>query len=412
MTQRRALSILASLGLATSVAATASAPAQADPPPREVLFVANNWDGTASVLSSGADLTPVGQVDVIPDREQRMREIYRDPVRLAAFLVIRETVGEGHDQYADDMYTTPDGSSLVVSRPSFADVVSISLATGEVEWRFPVSGLRADHMAVSPDGTQVAVSASTGNRVHVLDIETGAEAGSFATGDKPHENVYTSDGLIWNMSIGEVNNDLDDPALDFLKGDRVITVADAETFEVVREIDMRDRLDAAGLGTLSDAVRPATFSPDESKLYFQVSFFGGFLEYDVASDRITRVKTLPRVFEGRRDEMVNDSRHHGLTMQPSGEHLCVAGTMDDYAMVVDRATLAEGPRVDVDKPYWSTVTGDGAACVVSESGADQVTSIDFATGRRITSVPVGDHPQRVRLGSVPAGWSGTTSQVG
>ncbi|MFC8801703.1 YncE family protein [Promicromonospora sp. NPDC057138] len=412
MTQRRALSILATLGLVTSGAVGASAPAHADPPAQEVLFVANNWDGTASVLSSGADLTPVGQVDVIPDRAERMREIYRDPIRLAAFLVIRETVGEGHDQFADDMYTTPDGTSLVVSRPSFADVVSISLATGEVEWRFPVSGLRADHMAVSPDGTQVAVSASTGNRVHVLDIETGAEAGSFPTGDKPHENVYTSDGLIWNMSIGEVNNDLDDPALDFLKGDRVITVADAETFEVVREIDMRDRLDDAGLDHLSDAVRPAAFSPDESKLYFQVSFFGGFLEYDVASDRITRVKTLPRVFDGRRTDMVNDSRHHGLTMEPTGGHLCVAGTMDDYAVVVDRATLAEGPLIDVDKPYWSTVTGDGAACVVSESGADQVTSIDFATGQKIASVPVGDHPQRVRLGTVPAGWPGVTTQVG
>jgi YVTN family beta-propeller protein len=405
VTSRRALSILASLGLMASGAAVA-APAQADSAPQEVLFVANNWDGTASALSSGADLAPVGEIDVIPDREQRMREIYRDPIRLAAFLVIRQTVGEGHDQFADDMYTTPDGSSLVVSRPSFADVVSISLATGEVEWRFQVAGVRADHMAVSPDGTQVAVSASTGNRVHVLDIETGVEAGSFPTGDKPHENVYTSDGLLWNMSIGEVNNGLDDPVLDFLKGDRVITVADAETFEVVREIDMRDRLDDAGLEHLSDAVRPATFSPDESKLYFQVSFFGGFLEYDVATDRITRTKTLPGVFDGPRTDMVNDSRHHGLTMQPSGEHLCVAGTMDDYAVVVDRATLETGPLVDVDKPYWSTVTGDGQACVVSESGSDQVTSIDFGTGQKITSVPVGDHPQRVRLGTVPAGWSG------
>jgi len=406
VTQRRALSTALSIATTLALTAAATAPAHADPPPREVLFVADNWDGTASVLSSGPDLTPVGRVDVVPDRDQRMREIYRDPIRLAAFLVVRETVGEGHDQLADDLYTTPDGTSLVVSRPSFADVVSISLLTGEVEWRFRVSGFRADHMAASPDGTQVAVSASTGNRVHVLDIETGAELGSFPTGDKPHENVYTADGLIWNMSIGEVNNDLDDPALDFLKGDRVITVADAETFEVVREIDMRDRLDAAGLDHLSDAVRPAAFSPDGSRLYFQVSFFGGFLEYDVAGDRITRVATLPRVYDGPRTGMVNDSRHHGLTMQPTGEHLCVAGTMDDYAVVVDRATLAEGPLVDVDKPYWATVTGDGSACVVSESGADQVTSIDFATGEKITSVPVGDHPQRVRLGTVPAGWSG------
>jgi YVTN family beta-propeller protein len=80
--------------------------------------------------------------------------------------------------------------------------------------------------------------------------------------------------------------------------------------------------------------------------------------------------------------------------------------MDDYAVVVDRATLAEGPLVAVDKPCWSTVTGDGGACVVSESRADQVTSIDVETGQKITSVPVGDHPQCVRLGTVPAGWSG------
>ena len=38
---------------------------------------------------------------------------------------------------------------------------------------------------------------------------------------------------------------------------------------------MRPRLDAFGRSYLSDAVRPAVFTPDESKLYFQVSFFAG-----------------------------------------------------------------------------------------------------------------------------------------
>ncbi|MBL0888128.1 YncE family protein [Myceligenerans indicum] len=400
--------ILPAVAAATLLLTGAGTPAHAEPPPREVLFVANNWDGTASVVTSDASLSPVGELNLIPDRDERMTEIRWNPIWLAFFLGIRESVGEGHDQFADDMYSTPDGSAVVVSRPSFADVVSIDVRTGEINWRFRVDGYRADHMALSPDGTRVAVSASTANRVHVLDLATGEEAGSFPTGDKPHENVFTADGRIWNMSIGEVNNDLDEPWLDFTKGDRVITVADAETFDVVREIDMRDRLDAFGLPAgegWSDAVRPAAFSPDESTLYFQVSFYNGFFEYDVAADRITRQHTLPERFDGSRTDMVNDSRHHGLAMQPDGDRLCVAGTMDDYAVIVDRETFDEGPLVGIDKPYWATVTGDGRACVVSESGADQVTSIDFGTGEKIASTPVGDHPQRVRLGHVPSDWS-------
>jgi DNA-binding beta-propeller fold protein YncE len=399
--------IAAALAAMSITAFAPSAPAVAL---REVLLVGNNWEGTAEVVASTPDLTRIGRIDVVPDKNERLTEIYLNPVKLAYFLGIRETVGEGHDQFVDDMYTTPDGSAVVVSRPSFADVVSIDLADGDVNWRFPVSGFRADHMAVSPDGTKVAVSASTSNTVHVLDIVTGRQLGSFRTGDKPHENVFTGGGrYVWNMSIGEVNTALDDPSMDWTKGDRRITVADATTFAQVKVIDMRQRLDAFGRRDLSDAVRPAVFSPDGSKLYFQVSFYNGFLEYDVATDRITRDKTLPKnpATSEDRTTWINDSRHHGLSMNPSGTKLCVAGTMDDYATVVDRASLAEGPLVTASKPYWATVSGDGRACVISESGADRVTSIDFATGRKITSVPVGDHPQRVRLGHVPAGWTGT-----
>ncbi|MGW0753852.1 YncE family protein [Streptomyces sp. NPDC002587] len=406
----RTLGALAAATLLTSFAPAAAAPAEGS---REVLFVGNNWEGTADVLASTGDLARVGRINVIPDKEERLREIYLNPVKLGFFLGIRATAGEGHDQFVDDMYTTPDGSAVVASRPSFADVVSVDVRTGRINWRFPVAGYRADHMAVSPDGTRVAVSASTANTVHVLDIATGRQVGSFTTGDKPHENSFSRDGrFLWNSSIGDVTSALDAPWLDWTKGDRKITVVDAQTFRTVRVIDMRERLDAFGRPDLSDAVRPVSFSPDESKLYFQVSFFNGFLEYDVATDRITRLKTLPEnpATATDRTSWVNDSRHHGMSMSPDGTKLCIAGTMDDYATVVDRATLAEGPLVPADKPYWATVDGDGSACVISESGADRVTAIDFATGAKRVSVPVGDHPQRVRLGRVPAGWTGPAAR--
>lgn len=374
---------------------------------QEVMFVGNNWEGTVDVIRARGDYARIGRLNVVPDKSERLREIYLNPIRLAFYLGVREGPGEGHDQLVDDMYTTPDGTALVASRPSFADVVSIDTATGAVRWRFPVSGYRSDHMAVSPDGTRVAVSASLGNRVHVLDIATGRELGSFKTGDKPHENIYTDGGrYLWNMSIGDVTTSLDAPDQDWTKGDRKITIADASTFATVRTIDMRPRLDAVGRRDLSDAVRPAVFTPDESKLYFQVSFFNGVVEYDVATDAVTRIATLPKNPNTNEDRTtwVNDSRHHGLSMSPDGTKLCVAGTMDEYATIVDRATLRPGPLVTAGKPYWATVSGDGRDCVISESDSDRVTAINFATGQKVVSVPVGDHPQRVRIGALPTGW--------
>jgi DNA-binding beta-propeller fold protein YncE len=405
-TLRRLLGALAvtvlTVGLTTTTAASAS------PALREVMFVGNNWEGTADIINSHGDFAKIGRINVVPDKTQRLTEIYLNPIKLIYFLGIRQGPGEGHDQLVDDLYSTPDGTALVASRPSFADVVSIDLTTGKVKWRFAVSGYRADHMAVSPDGTRLAVSASTSNTVHVLDINTGAQLGSFATGDKPHENVFTNGGrYLWNMSIGNVESDLDSPLLDWTKGDRHITVVDTTTYQTVKTIDMRSRLNAFGRSDLSNAVRPAVFTPDFAKMYFQVSFFNGFVEYDVATDKITRVKTLPKnaATSDDRTTYVNDSRHHGLSISPDGSKLCVAGTMDDYATIVDRAGLQEGPLVTAAKPYWATVSGDGRDCVISESGADQVTAIDFATGRKVVSIPVGDHPQRVRLAHIPTGWT-------
>ncbi|MFD3745723.1 YncE family protein [Nocardia sp. NPDC058633] len=375
---------------------------------QEVMFVGNNWDGTADVITSTGGYTKLGRIDIIPDKDQRMREILLNPIKLAYFLGVRETAGQGHDQFVDDLYSTPDGRSVVASRPSFADVVSIDLVTGELKWRFPVSGNRSDHMAISPDGQSVAVSASTSNTVHVLDISTGREVGKFSTGDAPHENVFTQGGrYLWNMAIGNVWTPLDAKELDVTKGNRYITIVDTSNFTVVQKIDMRERLDAFGRHDLSDAVRPVSFSPDEATLYFQVSFFHGFVEYDLDSDRITRIKELPKNPHTSpiRETWVNDSRHHGMSMNPAGTRLCIAGTMDDYVTIVDRSSLHEGPLVPAAKPYWATINGDGRHCVISESAADQVTAIDFATGQKVVSIAVGDHPQRIRVGQVPTGWS-------
>ena len=95
-------------------------------------------------------------------------EIQSDPVRFGYFLGIRQLVGEGHDQFVDDMYSSNDGRLVVISRPSFGDVVAISLRTRRIVWRFAVAGVRSDHMAISPDGTRLLVDAGPDLRAQAL----------------------------------------------------------------------------------------------------------------------------------------------------------------------------------------------------------------------------------------------------
>ncbi|CAM04569.1 putative pyrroloquinoline-quinone binding quinoprotein [Saccharopolyspora erythraea NRRL 2338] len=407
--RRRLTTGLAALALAGAAVVTpgyATAPA-----PRDVLFVGNNWDGTVEVVSAEGGLTSIGRINAVPDRAERMREIYANPVRLAYFLGIRALVGEGHDQFVDDAYSVQDGRLLVVSRPSFADVVAIDIAGGELVWRFAVDGRRSDHMAISPDGTEVAVSASTGNVVHLLDVATGRETGRFPSGDSPHENVYSADGRwILHASIGHVYSPLDHPALDTTKGERHFQIVDRATGEVVRRVDMGAELDETGYPHMSSAVRPMTLSPDARYAYLQVSFFHGFVEYDLVQDRVTRVANLPisdEVEDLPRERYLLDSAHHGIAMNPAGTDLCVAGTMSDYATIVSPETFRHKGLVrSGKKPYWATPSADGQHCYVSWSGDDKVSAISYETGQEVGSVQVGDHPQRMRLGQVPAGWRG------
>ena len=53
-----------------------------------------------------------------------------DPARQGYYLGIRQLVGEGHDQYVDDGFTSPDGRFLYVSRPSLADVAQDTKVPG------------------------------------------------------------------------------------------------------------------------------------------------------------------------------------------------------------------------------------------------------------------------------------------
>lgn len=378
----------------------------ASPGSRDVIFVGNNWEGMIDVIDAHS-YENIGRINGVPDKEARLDEIHDSVLRLIFFYGIRHLVGEGHDQYVDDMYSSKDGKLLVVSRPSFADVVAIDIASGSIVWRFPVKGFRSDHMAISPDGTEVAVSASTGKVVHILNVQTGEERGQFPSGNSPHENVYSKDGKrIFHASIGHVFTPFDSDSLSSLKGVRIFKIVDAQTLQDIKSFDLKPKLKEAGHGDLSPAIRPMAHTADERYFYFQLSFLHGFIEYDMVEDRVTRLAELPnKVPDMPVTEYINDSAHHGIALSGDDTTFCVAGTMDDYVALVNRETFEYSILSGLgEKPYWVTSNKAGDHCYISWSGTDQMSVISYATGKEVVRVDVGYHPQRIREGAVPVGW--------
>jgi hypothetical protein len=154
---------------------------------------------------------------------------------------------------------------------------------------------------------------------------------------------------------------------------------------------------------MSAAVRPMAITRDERFVYFQVSFFHGFVEYDLKRDRVTRVARMPiadKIRNMPRERYLLDSAHHGIALNGADTRLCVAGTMSDYAAIVSRKTFEPTIIDEGLKPYWATTTSDGKNCLVSWSGSDRVSVISYRKRKIVADFRVGDHPQRVRMGFV------------
>jgi hypothetical protein len=210
-----------------------------------------------------------------------------------------------------------------------------------------------------------------------------------------------------------------------VKGDRWFQVVRDHDFRVLQRWDMGKELAEAGYPGMSPAVRPMALGPRERFLWFQVSFFHGYVEFDTRvadldgrvgytsggrpeprRGAVTRVVPLPnRVPDLPREQYVNDSAHHGLSIGGDDRTLCVAGTMDDYAALVDSRTTRRRifdqrttghPYL---KPYWTT-EGPRGTCWVSLSGSDAVAVLDVRRRREVAYLAVGDHPQRIRHGVV------------
>ena len=353
-------------------------------PSRPVLAVGNSYDGTVDLIDART-LRRLGRpLNVIPDGSTP-----RDPKQAALYDTIIKSRGELN--YAQEVAFSPDGNELYVSRGYLGDVAAFSLRTRKLLWRLQLPSLRADHLAVSPDGRRLFATSLPGTDVYAIDTSSHRIVGSYAAGDYPHVLEFSRDGrYVYSGSLG---NQLAPFGQD--NGVHEVAVADARTLRVVRTY----RFDAG--------VRPFAFTPNGRRLVFQLSYFNGFEVLDLASGRVVRTVDLPLRGPARTlpvADYPNAAAHHGIAI--SGDTVCDAGTISNYAALVSLGTGRVKKIVGVGEAPGEALTSlDGRSCYVTDRGptalsrplvtdgsGDTVSVVDYRTGR-VRTVQAGKHPQ-------------------
>jgi DNA-binding beta-propeller fold protein YncE len=366
---------------------------------RDVLLVGNSVSGSVSFIDGNSHAV-LGSINVIPDLDDRLAEIDGSPIRAVAYnaikagQVVQHFEPSGGDRYVDDVFVSPDGATLYVSRSNLGDVAAFDLtaAAHRLLWHTLVDGNKADHATLSPDGAHLIVSATTVDKADVLDAKTGKIVTSFATGHYPHQNDYSADGKhIYNGSIGTVGTP---HAQEAQKGLRQLTIVDATTFKVV-QTHMFDH-----------GIRPSVITPDEKFMYSQQSYLNGLVKFDLTLGKIVTTLEEPLSEFAKTnypsfDEYPHDSAHHGLAMSADGTLLCDAGTIDNTVSIVSTSDMQVKKTIDVGLvPYWATTSTDGNYCYVSLSGDNAISIIDYRAQSEVGRVAVGKFPQRSRLGHI------------
>jgi DNA-binding beta-propeller fold protein YncE len=352
----------------------AGAATAAQPPPREIAFVANAEDGTVSLVDIGSRKL-VGLIDINPEHVQADHT--------------------GTANYAQDVEVSPDGRTLYVSRGYLSDVAAFDIATARLLWKRPLNTARADHMSVSRDGRTIFVAAITDNAVYRISTAGGEITGHFATGVWPHDTKFSKDGRrVYNTSTGEIPGlgiRNPPPPTEPPGEPHQITIADADTLQVLERIK------------LEAAIRPWVFTPDGSGMYAQLSNQRAVVAYDLGQRKVVRRLELPFPPGLAIADWVFEAPHHGLALTPDGRTLCLAGRESDYVALVRAPELSLITTVKVGKaPGWADIADGGRLCLTPNARSNDLSFVSIPAGAEVARIPVGKGPKHVRVVMIPA----------
>ena len=312
----------------------------------EWLYVGNNKAGTVSVIEVPG-FRVIREIDVMPDQ----------PARRAA-----------GGTFADDTVLPADGSRLYVSRAGLRDVAAFELPSGKLLWRVPTAGA-ADHFALSPDGSRIVVSVYNEDHALLIDTARGTSVGRLETCSGPHGMRFSPDGsrIYTGCMIGDE-----------------LQVADAQTLTVTQRI------------RFTEGVRPFDLDASGTKAWVQLTRLHGFVEVDMPTGRLSKTIHLPVPDGVNAQADFPHTAHHGLALMPDGRHLCIAGTVADYAAVLSVPALDLLGKTPVGRePSWVIPSLDGRYCYVSSRKGDTVSVIAVPGGEEVARVTVGAYPQRM-----------------
>ena len=347
---------------------------------RPVLFVGNSEDGTVTLVDAHR-LRVIGHLNAIPDGNTP-----QDPAQAAIYPLIVAAKGVN---YVQGLAVSPNGRTLYISRGYLGDVAAFRIADGHELWRLQINGIRADHVALAPDGSRLFVSALTANEVQVIDTRTHSFVGAFPTGDWPHVLEFAPHGYIWNGSLG---NQLEPSGHD---GRKQLTMADPRTLQVKRTL----QFDAG--------VRPFAFTRDGRRAYVQLSYLNGFIVVDPLTGHTLRTKNLPVRGPGKNmspSQYPNQAAHHGIALSAGDRTICDAATISNYVALVARDSLATKAIVQVgDQPAEAETSADGRYCFVTDRGpaSNSLSVISYRHGREVKRLRMGEHPQEETEAAVP-----------
>ena len=347
------------------------------PPTRDILTVGNNWDGTADLVDPRRFKRPQAAEHHSRPATSGWPRSSR-PGRLGYFLAIRQLVGEGHDQFVDDMFTSHDGRLARTSRGRASPTWSRSTST-------PARSSGARRSRATAPTTWRSRPTARGCRlgldrgkVHVLDTRTGRDrrrASPPAT--QPHENNYSARRQA-DLPRQHRHSSTRPPTTRCWTPRRATAGSRSstrKTLQILKRIDMGKKLAEAGYPDMSSAVRPMALAPGRAVRLLPGLVLPRLRRVRPREDRVPRLAqpavsarpaTAPRAVPAR----LRPPRHRD---EPAAAtKLCVAGTMSDYAAIVRaRDVRVQARSTAATKPYWSTNSGDGRYCFVSVCGDDK-----------------------------------------